>query len=138
MRDAIDQTYLATRNEIRAMRLAHESGWRSAALERIRGLVRLGSRKLNRVELRTEALACLAEIDVRIESNFANHDIGAWHLQFSPDGRMLAVSDENGTCVPAGLAKDQELPSIPISKGGMRRSPSTPAARSPCRVRPDG
>jgi serine/threonine protein kinase len=58
--DALDQTYRATRNEISALRLARPSGWRSAALARLQGLVRLGSRNLDRVDLRTEALACLA------------------------------------------------------------------------------
>jgi serine/threonine protein kinase/WD40 repeat protein len=93
LQDAIDQTYHATRNEVRAMRLAHESGWRSAALEKIRGLVQLRSRKLDRVDLRTEALACLAELDVRIQSKFEPHDVVGWRLQFSPDGRALAVND---------------------------------------------
>jgi serine/threonine protein kinase/WD40 repeat protein len=123
LQDAIDQTYLATRNEVRAMRLAHASGWRSAALDKIRGLVRLGSRKLDRLELRTEALACLAEIDVRVESNFAPNDLGAWHLQFSPDGRTLAVNDAavNGTkesrVYLRDLANGRELPSVPKSVG---------------------
>ena len=69
--DSLDQTYRATRSEVRAMRMAHESGWRSAALERIGGLVRLGSRKLDLGELREDAIACLAELDVRIQSRFA-------------------------------------------------------------------
>ena len=127
--DAVDQTYLATRNEIRAIRLAHESGWRSAALERIDGLVRLGSRKLDRVDLRTEALACLAEIDVRVQSNIAPRDVrvqskiaprdlGAWHLQFSPDGGTLAVNDDKKSRVYLrDLTNDRELPSIPKSVG---------------------
>jgi serine/threonine protein kinase/WD40 repeat protein len=119
LQDAIDQTYLATRNEIRAMRLAHESGWRSAALERIRGLVHLGSRKFDRVELRTEALACLAEIDVRIQSTFG--DPGTWHIQFSPDGRTLASADERGRVYLRDLATNRDLPPIllPKSKRGM-------------------
>ncbi len=69
--DSLDQTYRATRNEVRAMRLARESGWRSTTLEQIGGLVRLGSRNLNRRELREEAIACLVEIDARIQSRFA-------------------------------------------------------------------
>ena len=114
LRDAIDQTYLATRNEVRAMRLAHESGWRSAALDRIRGLVRLGSRKLDRADLRTEALACLAEIDVRIRSSFEPYDVTAWQLQFSPDGRSLAVSDGNKRRVYLwDFTNNRELTSIP-------------------------
>jgi serine/threonine protein kinase/WD40 repeat protein len=119
LHDAIDQTYLATRNEIRAMRLARASGWRSAALDKIRGLVRLGSRKLDRAELRTEALACLAEIDVRVESNFfVPYNLGAWHLQFSPDGRTLAVNDsEKSRVYLRDLANGRELASVPKSVG---------------------
>jgi len=116
---AVDQTYIATRNEVRAMRLAHESGWRSTALERISGLVRLGSRKLDLVELRTEALACLAEIDARFQSNIApSTDMRAWHIQFSPDGRTLAVNDDRKSLVYLrDLINDRELPSIPKSLG---------------------
>ncbi len=100
------------------MRLAHESGWRSTALERLGGLVRLGSRKLDLVELRTEALACLAEIDVRVQSNFFPRDLGVWHLQFSPDGRTLAVNDDKKNLVYLrDLVNDRELPSIPKSGG---------------------
>ena len=120
LRDAVDQTYLATRNEVRAIRLAHESGWRRAALERIGGLVGLGSRKLDRADLRTEAIACLAELDVRLESNFApdNDSFGAWHLQFSPDGRTLAVNDDKKSRIYLrDLTSDRELPSITKSVG---------------------
>jgi hypothetical protein len=59
------------------MRFARQSGWRSAALERLPGLVLLGRRNLDRVDLRTEALACLAEMDVRLQSKLAP-DFGSW------------------------------------------------------------
>ncbi|MHB1562366.1 MAG: protein kinase domain-containing protein, partial [Isosphaeraceae bacterium] len=116
--EALDQAYLATRNEARAMRLARQSGWRRAALDRLRGLALLGSRNLDLVGLRTEALACLAEMDVRVRSRFIDHDIGAWHVQFSPDGRVLAVNDDKTNRIYLrDLAADRELPSISKSTG---------------------
>lgn len=116
--EALDQAYLATRNEARAIRLARQSGWRAAALDRLRALARLGSRNLDRVDLRTEAIACLAEMDVRVRSRFINHDIGAWRVRFSPDGRVLAVNDDKANRVYLrDLTADRELPSISKSTG---------------------
>jgi serine/threonine protein kinase/WD40 repeat protein len=114
--DALDQTYRATRNEISALRLARPSGWRSAALTRLEGLVRLGSRNLDKVDLRTEALACLAEMDVRLESKLESGSFGAWHIGYSPDGRALAVSDQGKSRIRVyDLTTNQELRSIPTS-----------------------
>jgi WD40 repeat protein len=116
--DALDQTYLATRNEIQSMRLARPSGWRATALERLQGLVHLGSRNCDRVELRSEALACLAELGIRLEKNFGRSDIGAWELRYSPDGQTLAINDDKKSCVLLqDLANSRELPSIPKSLG---------------------
>jgi eukaryotic-like serine/threonine-protein kinase len=115
--DALDQTYLATRNEIRSMRFARQSGWRSAALERLHGLVLLGSRNLDRADLRTEALACLAEMDVRLQSKLSPN-FGAWHIRYSPDGQTLAINDDKKNCVYLhDIATNQELTSIPKSVG---------------------
>ena len=112
--DSLDQTYRATRSEVRALRLAHESGWRSAALERIGGLVRLGSRNLNRRELREDAIACLAEIDVRIQSRIGPpRKVGGWHLKFSPDGRTVAANEQSGGVSLWDLIHDRELAPIP-------------------------
>jgi eukaryotic-like serine/threonine-protein kinase len=116
--DALDKSYLATRNEIRAIRLARQSGWRSAALERLRELVRLGSRHFDRVDLRTEALACLAETDVKLQSRFSVNDMRAWFLRYSPDGRTLAVDDLTTRRVNLyDLTTNQPLDSIPKSVG---------------------
>jgi eukaryotic-like serine/threonine-protein kinase len=119
--DALDNTYSATRNEVTAMRLARQSGWRTAALDRIRNLVRLGSRNLDRVDLRSEALACLAEMDIRLQSKFtvpSDPQMGAWHLRYSPDGQILAVNDNKKNRVYLkNLVTKQELPSIPTSDG---------------------
>jgi serine/threonine protein kinase/WD40 repeat protein len=116
--DALDKTYLAIRNEVRAMRLARQSGWRTAALEKLQGLVRLGSRNLDRVDLRTEALACLAEMDVRLRLKFGTPYLGAWHVRYSPDGQTIAVNDEkNSRVYLQNLTTNQELPSIPKSVG---------------------
>ena len=116
--DALDQTYIATRNEVRAMRLAHEAGWRSRAIERIAGLVRLGSPSLRREELRTDAIGCLAELDVRLQSTFGPRDVGAWRMKFSPDGETLAVSDDKLSIVCLyDHNNNRELPSIPRASG---------------------
>jgi len=109
--DALDQTYRATLNEIRARRFAHQSGWRSAALDKIQTLVQLGSRNLDHVELRTEALACLAEIDLRFHSHPTAGYMG-WRVAYSPDGLIVAGDANNVICLQ-DLVADKVLPSIP-------------------------
>jgi WD domain, G-beta repeat len=110
--DAVDQTYVATRSEIRAVRFARQSGWRSAALGRLQSLVQLGSRNLDRVDLRTEALACLAEMDVRIQSRLNSG--GGWHMEYSPDGQTLAVNAGQKISLQ-DLSTNREFQSIPKS-----------------------
>lgn len=136
--DAIDKTYIASRNEIRAMRLAHESGWRSAAIERLGRLARLDCPKRDLSELRTEAIACLADIDVRSQSNFAPtpNSRNVWRVQFSPDGRTLAWNNEGSGLVclrglvdgrtTASIAKAGAIAPFAFHPGGSLAVPTAP------------
>lgn len=111
--DAIDQTYLATINEIRSMRLARQSGWRSAVIDRLQSLVKLGSRNLDRAELRTEAIACLTEMDVRIQSKLEDTS-DAWRMEYSSNGQMLAVSSLRQVSL-YDMSTKQKIRSLPKS-----------------------
>jgi serine/threonine protein kinase/WD40 repeat protein/tetratricopeptide (TPR) repeat protein len=110
--DALDQTYLATRSEIKAMRFARQAGWRSAALERIQKLVQLGSRNVDLVDLRSEALACIAEMDVRPHSKLDGR-FQSWHIAYSPDEQALAIDGGERVSV-FDLTTNREINSIPV------------------------
>jgi serine/threonine protein kinase/WD40 repeat protein/tetratricopeptide (TPR) repeat protein len=109
--DALDQTYLATRDEIRALRFARQAGWRSAALERVQRLVQLGSRNLDLVDLRTEALACVAEMDVQPQASLPS-GFSAWHIAYSPDQSALAIDSGERVAI-YDLYTNREISSIP-------------------------
>lgn len=115
-REAVDQTYLARLSEVRALRLGRSTGWRSMALDQLREMALLESRYLDRVELRSEAIACLAELDVRPEPrNTALKEV-TWRFQYSPDGRAMAIPDDRAPGSPVvvqDLAENRDLLSIP-------------------------
>jgi WD40 repeat protein len=58
-------------------------------------------------------------MDVRLQSKITPAiDIGAWRLQYSPDGQILAVNDSKKSRVYLqDVENNQELPSIPKSVG---------------------
>lgn len=109
--DAQDQTYLATLNEIRAMRLARQAGWRSAAFEKIQRLAGMKSRNLDLATLRSEAIACIAEKALQLRSSLPA-GCGGWHQAISPDGLTLAGS-AGAQIDLVDLATKQKYPSIP-------------------------
>jgi serine/threonine protein kinase/WD40 repeat protein/tetratricopeptide (TPR) repeat protein len=108
---ALDQTYLATLNEVRSMRLARQPGWRATALDRLQSLVQLGSRNRDPVELRSEALECLMGMDLRLESRLGE-DFDAWRMEYSPDGQTVAISSVDQVTL-RDVATQQEVQSIP-------------------------
>ncbi len=90
------ETYRALVNDVAALRLGRRSGWRDEAM---RDLERAASMDVSRrdvVALRTDAVLCLGEIDVREVARFLGHGGGVRSLDFSPDGRTLAVADYDG------------------------------------------
>src|SRR5262249_9668775 len=78
----------------------------------------------------TEALACLAEMDVRALSTL-HSKFNAWHIEYSPDGQTLAVAS-NQKVFLQDLWTNQELPSIPKSRAltSFAFHPSGPLAVS--------
>lgn len=113
--NALDQSYLATRSEVRALRLSRQGGWRAAALGRLQKLVKLGSRNLDLVDLRTEALACLSEMDMQLRTTIPENGYSAWHMAYSPDGRALAIEAEDRISVQ-DLETKREILSIASKK----------------------
>src|SRR5262249_30825171 len=60
---AVAKTYDALLSETRALRLTHEPGWRSKALENLRSLALLETPRRDLTELRGEAIACIGEVE---------------------------------------------------------------------------
>jgi serine/threonine protein kinase len=95
--EALAETYRATLNEARALRLAHPPGWRDDALGKLAHLVTVSFPGHDLVPLRSEAVACLAGLDVREVARFESHLGSVWSLDFSPDGKTLASAGYEGT-----------------------------------------
>jgi eukaryotic-like serine/threonine-protein kinase len=105
---AIAETYRAMLNETRALRLARPAGWRRSALENLALMAATETRGRDRVELRTEAVSCLGQIDVREVARFEGLQ-GVRSLEFSPDGGTLATADYGGRLRLWDVARLQHL-----------------------------
>ena len=95
--EALAETYRATLNEARALRLAVPPGWRDNALGKLAHLATVPFPDRDLVPLRSEAVACLAGLDVREVARFVGHQGPIWSLDFSPDGKALASAGYEGT-----------------------------------------
>ena len=94
--EATAVAYRALLGETRALRLARTPGWRGTARENLLRLASMETPRRDLSDLRTEAVAGLAELDVR---EVARMDLGPravisgldliFGLDFSPDGRTL-------------------------------------------------
>src|SRR5690606_16041378 len=76
----------------------------------------LESRNLDRVELRSEALACTVKLDLRPEPKNAALKEVSWRFQYSPDGRAIAIPDYRAPGFPVivhDLAEGRDVLSIP-------------------------
>ncbi len=94
---ALAETYRALLSETRAHRLAHQSGWRYEALQRLQKLSALDTPQRDVAELRGEAVACIGEFDAFEMARFEGHGEGVWSLDFSRDGGTLATAGYDGT-----------------------------------------
>ncbi len=90
------ETYRALVNDVAALRLGRRSGWRDEALRDLKRTASMDVPRRDVVALRTDAVQCLGEIDVREVARFVGHGGGVRSLDFSPDGQTLAVADYDG------------------------------------------
>jgi WD40 repeat protein/serine/threonine protein kinase/Flp pilus assembly protein TadD len=93
---AVAETYRALLSETRALRLAHASGWRHQALQKLRSLALLETPQRDLAELRGEAIACIGEFDAVETMRLSGHTASVWSLDFSPDGAQLATAGYDG------------------------------------------
>jgi WD40 repeat protein/tetratricopeptide (TPR) repeat protein len=97
MRDrAVADSYRALLGETRALRAARLPGWRDTALNNVRQLATLQTPARDLVELRSETVACLGELDMKEVDRFEGHLHLVYGLDFSPDGSMLASAGYDG------------------------------------------
>jgi serine/threonine protein kinase len=94
--DAVKQSYTALLNEVKAMRLAHVPGWRYQAMQKVRSLARLDTPRRDMVELRSEAIACMSELDATPIARYSGHTAEISSLDFSPDSLFLATAGDDG------------------------------------------
>jgi len=93
--EAQAEAYRAAFNEARALRAAHEPGWRDEALADLARLAASTSPKRNLLELRTEAVAALGTPDVRLIAQIEPADqIGS--VTFAGDSQTLITSGSSG------------------------------------------
>ena len=136
--DALDQTYIATRNEVRAMRLPTK---RDGGRARSNGLPdSCGSVTRVFVVKSFAPMPSVAWPNSMFASSrtFGPRDVGAWRIKFSPDGETLAVNDDKLSIVCLlDLKNNQELPSIPKGSGLAPFVFHPGAAHLLCRAHPD-
>jgi serine/threonine protein kinase/WD40 repeat protein len=112
--------YQATLNETRALRLGHETGWRARALDNLRRLAVSTAPDKDMVALRSEAVACLAETDLRLLGQpTATQLVG---LDISGDGSALAGLHFNGSVTIWELPSLKKLRTIPPTSRGAAPS----------------
>ena len=93
---ALAETYRASISEARALRAAHRPGWRDEALGNLARLATLPTPRRDLVELRTEAVACLGDFDIREVARLDSPGSDVFGLEFLADGRTLATAQGTG------------------------------------------
>jgi eukaryotic-like serine/threonine-protein kinase len=89
-------TYRALLSEVRALRAAHEPGWRDKALADLARLAIMPTPRRDLPELRTEAAATLAAADIRLVAKVELPSDATGSLTFSPNGRTLLTTGPKG------------------------------------------
>jgi serine/threonine protein kinase/WD40 repeat protein len=109
---AVADAYRALLGETRALRLARPAGWRGTAMGNLRRLVGMETPQRDLAELRSEAVACLAELDVKEIIRFDGHTELVYGLDFSPDGKYLASAGYDGHVFVWDLAAGRQARQI--------------------------
>ena len=110
--DAVADSYRALVGETQALRLARPTGWRGTALGNLRRLAGMDTPQRDLVKLRSEAVACLAELDVREVVRLEGNTQVVFGLDFSPDGKTLASADYGGHVCVWELSEGRQLRQI--------------------------
>ena len=110
--DAVADSYRALVGETQALRLARPMGWRGTALGNLRRLAGMDTPQRDLVKLRSEAVACLAELDVRELLRLDGQTQVVFGLDFSPDGKTLASADYDGHVFVWELSEGRPLRQI--------------------------
>jgi WD40 repeat protein len=86
------ESYRAVLSQVKALRAGHTLGWRDEALEGLARLAVMPTPRRDLVELRSEAVATLATLDVRLvcQVTLPPGDLRSFNL--SPDGRTLVTA----------------------------------------------
>jgi WD40 repeat protein/serine/threonine protein kinase len=137
---AQDETYRAIQSEVRALRAGHPLGWRDDAIKNLARLAAMATPRRNLVELRTEAVQCLGELDVVEVARLEGREHRIWSLDFSPDSLMLATAAVNGDVDCWDIDRRRHLWRIADPSGAARPSgwPSRNEPRFCVRFLPDG
>jgi WD40 repeat protein len=93
---AVADSYMAILGETRASRLAQRPNWRAVTRKNLMHLAALDTPRRDFSELRSEAVAGVGWLDVRLASRFPGHDYFVYDLDFSPDGQTLASAGFDG------------------------------------------
>jgi eukaryotic-like serine/threonine-protein kinase len=89
-RDAArEDAYRATFSGTQALRLAHAPGWRDTALSNLARLAAAETPSRDLLALRSEAAACLGQLDGREVARLETGGIHIRSVDFSPDGSVL-------------------------------------------------
>jgi WD40 repeat protein len=94
--DAVADAYRGLWGETSALRQARPAGWRETALDNLRRLALMDTPRRDLVELRSEAVACLSELDAREVFHLPGHTEAVYGLDFTPDGKALASAGYDG------------------------------------------
>jgi serine/threonine protein kinase/WD40 repeat protein len=128
--------YQALRGETRALRLAHEPGWRGKALANLRTLLAMKKPPSDLLELREEAVLCLSGCDLQESARLSGKNRWTmFSVDFSPDGATLACLDIHSGLHLWGLHPPHGVRYFP-GDPSFARLPS--GHRPMVRFRPDG
>jgi WD40 repeat protein/serine/threonine protein kinase/tetratricopeptide (TPR) repeat protein len=135
---AVADAYRALLGETQALRLARPGGWREAVLEKLRRLALMDTQERNLAELRSEAVACLAQVDAREVLRLEGHTELVYGLDFSPDSKTLASAGYDGRLFLWDLTDGHLVRKVSDPGASGQRFWSSVAPLPAARFRPSG
>jgi WD40 repeat protein/Tfp pilus assembly protein PilF len=113
--------------EARSLRQSGQAGQRLNALEKVAEAAKLNPSPELRLQLRNEAIACLARTDVRLQRRWKAIPSNASSVAFDTQFQRYAVGDTKGKIVIRRVVDDEQIarlsPSVSAVVGGLRFSP---------------